>query len=89
MTDTKIAVKAFDKNFQCKGYQFEVGETYQHAGKIEICKSGFHACENPMDIFNYYPLDSRFAEVELIGETQIHNEDSKVVAASIPHAATK
>ena len=42
-----VAYKAFDKNMKCNGFQFKEGMEYTHDGKIEICKSGFHACEKP------------------------------------------
>ena len=60
--------KAFDKNMQCRGFQYEVGKEYEMEGHIECCKSGFHACEYPWDVFDYYEmLESRFAEVEQSG----------------------
>ena len=79
-----VAVKGFDKDFRCRGHQFEVGKTYSLDGKIEACVRGFHACENPFDVWSYYgPVDSRFAEVELSGATDRHHEDSKIAAATI------
>ena len=58
--------KGFDKDLKCRGFQYEIGETYREES-ADLCKKGFHACENPLDIFNYYsPKDgSRFCEVEL------------------------
>lgn len=44
--------KAFDKDFKCKSFQFEVGIGYKHDGKVEVCRSGFHSCVNPFDVFN-------------------------------------
>lgn len=62
------AYKAFDKNFKCRGFQYEVGETYHIDEEVEICRKGFHACKNCMNVLRYYPLnDSRFAEVEVWG----------------------
>ena len=57
--------KGFDKNLQCRGFQYEVGKDYKQDGDIKCCEKGFHLCENPFDVFSYYPLsDSRFCEVE-------------------------
>lgn len=77
------AYKAFDQNLQCLGFQFEVGGSFEHDGEVCVCRSGFHACENPLDVWNYYPLDSRYAVVELGGEILRHGADSKVAAGRI------
>ena len=67
----------------CRGFQFEEGQTYETDEAI-ICKSGFHFCENPLDVLSYYNLcESEFAEVEALGETQTHGEDSKVCTTKI------
>lgn len=66
--------KGFDKDFKCKDFQYEVGKEYEIEGEIKCCERGFHACESPMEVFDYYDmLNSRFAEVEQSG--QIDKED--------------
>ncbi len=82
---TVIAYKGFDKDLKCRDYQFEVGKTYEHAGKVKACASGFHACENPFDVWSYYdPADgNRFARVTLSGALARHSEDSKIAAGRI------
>lgn len=57
--------KGFNKDMTCKGFQYEEGKEY-HEEEAIVCKKGFHACEYPLDCFNYYnPAESVFREVEL------------------------
>ena len=81
------AYKAFDKNMRCRGFQFDVGQTYEHDGPVKACESGFHACENPLDVWRYYALDSRYAVVEMGGDVSRHDGDSKIAAARITISA--
>ena len=74
--------KGFDKNLACRGFKYEAGKEYE-TETAEICESGFHACENPFDVFNYYPpSDSRFCEVDLDANDQ-RGDDSKRVGKHI------
>ena len=83
-TEKMTAYKAFDKNLRCKDFQYEIGKTYHHTGEIKICKSGFHSCLNPIDVFNYYhPAYSRYCEVEIWGAMGKNIGDSKVVSEYI------
>lgn len=79
-----IAYKAFNKGWTCRNFQYAVGKSYHQHGKIICCYNGFHACLNPLDIFNFYngDLDDlRFAEVELSGEMDW--DEDKVAASNI------
>jgi len=82
---TRIAFKGFDKDLKCRGFQYAVGETFEHVGPVKVCEAGFHACEYPLNVFDYYgPAGSRFAEVTLEGEiSREENGDTKVAAARI------
>ena len=75
--------KGMDENFKCRGFQFEVGKTYKHDGEVEVCSSGFHSCSNPWDVLNYYDVTSRFALVEVVGETATHSGDTKIASSEI------
>lgn len=83
-----IAFKGFDHKWQCRGFQYAVDESYEHAGKVQACHSGFHACEMPLNVFDYYPpasdgLLNSFALVECSGEIHRDGGDSKIAAARI------
>ena len=74
--------KGFDKDLKCRGFQYEIGKEYEE-NAADICHKGFHACENPMDVFGYYnPADSRYCEVDLDTNEQTE-EDSKRVGKKI------
>jgi len=69
------AYKAFNKDMTCRGFQFAEGLTYE-TEKAELCKSGFHYCENPLDVLDYYDLcDSEIHEVEILGKKTKNDED--------------
>ena len=74
--------KGFDKDLKCRDFQYEIGKEYEEE-RAEICDTGFHACENPLDVFGYYaPADSRYCEVELDANDQ-KSDDSKRVGKKI------
>ena len=77
--------KGFDKDLKCRDFQFAVGETYTHKGKVSLCESGFHFVENPLDALSYYPLanGNRYAEVEADGVSNQTEKDSKRVSSSL------
>ena len=76
--------KAFDENMRCRGFQYEVGKEYDMNGDIECCKRGFHACESPMEVWDYYDmLTSRFAEVEQSGKISAEGRTTKICSSHI------
>ena len=79
-----ISIKGFDQNLRCRDYQFDVGKTYTHEGSVKVCSSGFHAVEYALDVFGYYPpSDSRYCIVEQAAQVERHDDDTKIVSASI------
>lgn len=74
--------KAFNKDMTCRGFQYEEGKTYEES-KAECCESGFHFCENPLDVLKYYNLcKSEFAEVEVLGKVHKRSKSNDTKAAT-------
>ena len=70
--------KGFDKNMKCRGFQYEIGGTYE-TDEAKICELGFHACENPLDVLQYYdPANSRFCLVDLDANGDTSNDSKRV-----------
>ena len=63
------AYKVFDKDLKCRGFQYEVGKTFETEEIPSLCNRGFHACKKVADCFSYYSFDpsNRVCEVELSG----------------------
>ena len=84
---TVTAYKGFDNNLQCRGFQYEVGGEYT-TDRAVACETGFHCCENPLDVLGYYsPLGgdgtpNRFCEVEAGGDIDT-SEDDKLCSTYI------
>lgn len=77
------AYKGFNKDMTCRGFQYEEGKEYE-TDKAEVCETGFHACEYPLDCFNYYaPSESVFHEVEQDGEISRKGDDTKLASTKI------
>ncbi len=77
------AYKGFKKDMTCREFQYEEGKTYE-TDEAKLCEEGFHACENPLDCFDYYaPGESVYHEVEIEDNGERSNEDTKVVGKKI------
>ena len=73
------AYKGFDKNMQCRKFQYVQGGSYELDKPAELCRTGFHAVLAPLDVFNYYPpAESLYHEVELDDVDPKRESDSKV-----------
>lgn len=88
MTETIKGFKGFDKDLKCRGYQYEVGQYFQEEGKIEACSKGFHFCENPFDVFSYYPPFTenginRYCVVEGGGSIDKDSDDTKIACSKL------
>ena len=76
--------KGFNKDMQCRGFQYEVGKEYDMDGEIKCCNRGFHACKSPLEVWDYYDmLNSRYAEVEQSGKIDEGEKSTKVCSSHI------
>ena len=73
--------KGFEKDFSCRGKQYEENTTYEEHG-VGCCHKGvMHFCEDPWEVLKHYDLVdgngnfSEFAEVEALG--QVWNDGEK------------
>jgi hypothetical protein len=74
------AIKGFNRDLTCRGFQFEIGKEYSVTGKVEPCSNGFHACPidtvDPLRVFGFYaPGQSRYCVVDQGGEIVPHDDD--------------
>ena len=78
------AYKGFNKDFTCRGFQFEEGKEYEEEEAV-LCEKGFHACTNPLDVLNYYnDVEGKYCEVELDEVSNDKKEnDSKICGKRI------
>lgn len=77
------AYKGFKKDMTCRGFRYEEGKEYE-TDKAEVCETGFHACEYPLDCFSYYaPSESIFHEVEQDGEISRKDDGAKLASTKI------
>lgn len=80
------AYKAFNPDMTCRGFQYEIGQTYEIKEEPIMCARGFHACLNLETVFRYYSPYKKpiLCEVEVLGDV-IHGRffDDKVVTNKI------
>ena len=87
---TITTYKGFDKDLKCRGFQYEIGKEYElpKGESVSVCSKGFHACESPLEVLDYYFMDGhanllRFCEVEQSGEFSKEVNSTKVASSKI------
>ena len=71
--------KVFEPDWTCRGFQYEVGKTFEEDVTPSCCNRGFHFCKELKDCFNYYSFnpDNKVAKVIALGEIDEESDDSK------------
>ena len=72
-----IGYKAFNKDLTCRGFQYEIGQTYSMDENPIPCERGFHFCKSIAETYNFYPTadTTRICKVEALGE--VATDDKK------------
>ena len=93
MSDETVikSYKGFDKDLKCRGYQYEVGKEYElpEGKSVEVCNTGFHACESPLEVLDHYAMfdndgnENRFCEVDQSGDIDRESSTTKVASSRI------
>jgi len=68
--ERQLGYKAFNHDWACLGFQYEVGKEYEIDGELQVCKNGFHYCKKPLDVLDYYnnAQHNKYAIVEALGD---------------------
>ncbi len=87
MSESIKGYKGFNNKLQCTPngtcFQYELGKEFE-TDKAKVCEEGFHFCENPFDVLNFYePVESRYCEVEGSGDIDKEDNSSKVSCTKI------
>ena len=81
----RVFIKGFDKNLQCRGYQFEIGKDYKidlpegyTLRKNDLCSDKvFHFCDGLSKVHEFYSCykeNNRFCIIEVLGQFCEDNE---------------
>lgn len=79
---TIIGYKGFNEDWKCRDMQYEVGKEYEYNENIKLCDRGYHFCENPHNVLEYYSAGDghKFAIIEASEVSEERGNDSKRVA---------
>lgn len=69
--------KVFEPDWTCRGFQYEVGKTFEEDVTPSCCNRGFHFCKELKDCFNYYPFNPD-NKVDLYDFTLMLDESSLI-----------
>ncbi|MGI6501279.1 MAG: pentapeptide repeat-containing protein [Anaerostipes sp.] len=71
--------KVFNPDWTCRGFQYEVGMTFEEDVEPICCDRGFHFCKDLKDCFNYYEFNpnNKVAEVIAYGAIDEESDNSK------------
>lgn len=71
--------KGFEKGLVCRDKQYKENTVFEE-DRAEICESGMHFCDYPLDVFRFYPpvndngVLNEFAEVEALDKAKTDDD---------------
>lgn len=76
--------KGTNRKMKCRGFAYEIGKTVVSEDAIRCGDKGFHSCEAPFDVLQYYPLrnGNRYFEAEAGGKIDRTDADDSKLASS-------
>lgn len=78
-----IGFKAFDENLSCRGFQYEIGKTYEIEEEPVVGERGFHFCKTLADCYEHYDMGSRICYVEALGSIDTNNSTNTLCTNKI------
>ena len=54
---------------------YELNKEYEIEGKLIMCENGYHFCKELINVFTYYPSDSRVFEIDTLDGEIIEKGD--------------
>ena len=71
-----LGYKAFNEDLTCRGFQYEIGQTYSMEEDPIPCYRGFHFCRSIAETYQYYDMSekTRICKIEALGEVVTDNE---------------
>ena len=71
--------KVFNHDWTCRGFQYEVGKTFEEDVTPNCCNRGFHFCTKASDCFSYYNFrsENKVAEVVALGDVDTNKKNTK------------
>lgn len=75
--------KVFNPDWTCRGFQYEVGKTYEQDLIPDVCNRGFHFCKNAADCFKYYSFNPLNKVAEIIAYGEVAEDGDKCATNKI------
>ena len=71
--------KVFRPDWTCRGFQYQVGKSYEMDEEPIICERGYHFCTKLIDCYDYYDFDenNKVAEITAYGKISIDENEKK------------